>query len=104
MTFPSAGLVTRVYVESASDDLACFRDIAADVFTRLREKRVRVPTASRGLSMRIEVSSRLALPSGETGSGIGFAPRHMALTFDPSDIGARPAQVIHARILGEQLL
>ena len=43
--------------------------------------------------MRIEVSSRLALPSGESGSGIGFVPRNMALTFDPSDIGARPVQI-----------
>jgi hypothetical protein len=99
----ASGVVTRVDVESASDDLASFRAIAADVLARLREKRVRIPAAARGLSMRIEVSSRLALPSGESGSGIGFAPRQMALTFDPSDIGARPVQVIHARILGEQL-
>jgi hypothetical protein len=100
----ASGIVTRVDIESASDDLASFRAIAQDVLNRLRDKRVRVPAASRGLSIRIDVSSRLALPSGETGSGIGFAPRHMALTFDPSDIGARPAQVIHARILDEQLL
>jgi hypothetical protein len=100
----ASGIVTRVDIESASDDLASFRAIAQDVLNRMREKRVRVPAAARGLSIRIDVSSRLALPSGETGSGIGFAPRQMALTFDPSDIGARPVQVIHARILGEQLL
>jgi hypothetical protein len=100
----ASGVVTRVDVVSVSDDMASFRAIAADVLARLREKRVRIPAAARGVSMRIEVSSGLTLPSGAGGSGIGFAPRNMALTFDPSDIGARPVQVIHARILGEDLL
>jgi hypothetical protein len=84
--------------------MASFRAIAADVLARLRQKTVRIPAAARGVSMRIEVSSGLTLPSGAGGSGLGFAPRNMALTFDPSDIGARPVQVIHARILGEDLL
>jgi hypothetical protein len=100
----ASGIVTRVEVESASDDLASFRAIAADVLARLREKRVRIPAAAHGVSMRIEVSSGLSLPSGASGSGVGYAPRSMALTFDPSDIAARPVQVIHAKILGEQLL
>jgi hypothetical protein len=100
----ASGVVTRVDVVSVSDDMASFRAIAADVLARLREKRVRIPAAARGVSMKIEVSSGLTLPSGAGGSGLGFAPRNMALTFDPSDIGARPVQVIHARILGEDLL
>jgi hypothetical protein len=99
----TTGLVTRVDVESASEDMPSFRLIAEDVLNRLRNKRVRVPSSSHGLAIRIDVRSHLALPSGETGKGIGFVPRRAALTFDPSDIGARPAQVIHARILAEQL-
>jgi len=100
----ASGIVTRVDIESASDDLAAFRAIAQDVLNRLREKRVRVPTAARGLSMRIDVSSGLALPSGAGAAGVGFDPRNTGMSFDFSDIGAHVGRMVHARILGEQLL
>ena len=100
----ATGIVTRVDVESASGDLASFRAIAEDVLNRLRGKRVRVPAASHGLSMRIDVSSRLGLPSGAGPGGVGFDPHHVGMNFDMSDLGAHVGRLVHARILGEQLL
>ena len=100
----ATGIVTRVDVESASDDLASYRAIAEDVLNRLRGKRVRVPAASHGLSMRIDVSSHLGLPSGAGPGGVGFDPHHVGMNFDMSDLGAHVGRLVHARILGEQLL
>jgi hypothetical protein len=100
----ATGVVIRVDVESFSDDLASFRAIADDVLSRLRDKRVRVPVASHGLSMRIDVSSRLALPSGAGPAGVGYDPRHVGMNFDMSDVGAHVGRIVHARILGEELL
>jgi hypothetical protein len=97
----AAGVVTSVDVESFSDDLSSFRAIAEDVLHRLRDKKVRMPAAAHGLSMRIEVTSRLAAPSG---GGSGLDPRHAGLKFDMSDIGAHVGRIVHARTLGEQLL
>jgi hypothetical protein len=97
----AAGVVTSVDVESYSDDLSSFRAIAEDVLHRLRDKRVRMPAATNGISMRIEVTSRLAAPSG---GGSGLDPRHAGINFDVSDIGAHVARIVHARILGERLL
>jgi hypothetical protein len=54
--------------------------------------------------MRIDVSSRLALPSGAGSGGVGFDPHHVGMNFDMSDIGAHVGRDVHARILGEQLL
>jgi hypothetical protein len=97
----ASGLVTQVVVESASADLASFRAIADDVLGRMRDKRVRVPSASRGLAMRLDVISRLAAPSG---GGVGLDARHAGMSFDLSDIGARVGRIVHARVLGESLL
>jgi hypothetical protein len=100
----ASGIVTRVDVESFSDDPASFRAIADDVLRRLHDKRVRVPAASHGLSMRIDVSSRLGLPSGAGPGGVGYDSRHVGMNFDMSDVGAHVGRVVHARVLGEQLL
>jgi hypothetical protein len=97
----ASGLVTQVVVESASEDLASFRAIAEDVLGRMRDKKVRVPSSSRGLAMRLDVISRLAAPSG---GGVGLDPRHAGLSFDLSDIGAHVGRIVHARVLGESLL
>jgi hypothetical protein len=97
----AAGLVTRVDIESFSDDLASFRAIADDVLNRLRDKRLRVPADAHGIAVRLEVTSRLASASG---GGSGLDPRHAAINFDLSDLGARATRLVHARILGEDLL
>jgi hypothetical protein len=100
----ASGMVTRVDIESFSDDLASFRTIADDVLRRLRDKKVRVPAASHGLSMRIDVRSGLALPSGAGPGGVGFDPHHAGMNFDMSDVGTHVGRSVHARILGEQVL
>jgi hypothetical protein len=97
----ASGVITKVDVESFSDDPTSFRAIAEDVLNRLHDKRVRVPAGSHGLSMRIDVSALLALPSG---GGIGLAPGRAAMSFDMSNVGSHVGRVVHARVLGEQLL
>jgi hypothetical protein len=96
----ATGTVLRVEVESSSDN-AAYRDVAEAVFNRLRGQKVRVPQGSHGLAMRFDVASRLAMPSG---GGVGIDPRSMGGHFDMSDLGAKPRRVIHARVLGEELL
>jgi hypothetical protein len=51
--------------------------------------------------MRINVVSRLAMPSG---GGVGLDPLKAGAHFDMSDVGAKPHRVIHARVLAEKLL
>lgn len=99
-TADASGAIMSVDVVSASDDPA-YRAIADDVLARLRGQKLRVPAGARGLAMRINVASRLAMPSG---GGIGLDPRSAGMHFDMSDVGARPHRVIHARVLGEQVL
>jgi hypothetical protein len=96
----ATGTVLRVEVESATDNPA-YRGIAEDVLTRLRGQKLRVPEGSRGLAMRIDVASRIASPSG---GGAGLDPRSMGAHFDIADLGAKPHRIIHARVLGEELL
>jgi len=95
-----SGTVLRVDVESSSD-AAAFRTIADDVLKRLRTQKVRMPAGSHGLAMRIDVASKMAMPSG---GGIGLDPKSAGGHFDISDVGARPRRVIHARVLAEQVL
>jgi len=96
----ASGTVLRVDVESATDNPA-YRAIAEDVLQRLRGQKVRVPSGSHGIAMRIDVASKLAMPSG---GGIGLDPRNAGMHFDIADLGAHPHRVIHARVLNEQLL
>jgi hypothetical protein len=96
----AAGVVTQVDVESASDDPASFRAVAEDVLSRLRGQNVRVP-AGHGLSMRLDVVSRVGAPSG---GGVGLDPKSAGGHFDLSDIGARPKRIIHAHVLTEDVL
>ena len=96
----ATGTVLRVEVESATDNPA-YREIAQDVLNRMRGQKVRVPEGSRGLAMHFEVASRLAMPSG---GGVGLDPTKLGGHFDMGDIAAKPHRVIHARVLGEELL
>jgi hypothetical protein len=96
----ATGVVTHVDVESYSDDPASFRAVADDVLVRLRGQSVRVPEGH-GLSMRIDVISRVAAPSG---GGLGLDPKSAGGHFDLSDIGARPKRIIHAHVLNEDVL
>ncbi len=97
----STGSVTRIDVESTSEDPASFRAIAQDLLIRLQGQKVRVPAGSRGLSMRVDVASRVVAPSG---GGIGLDAPNVGAHFDISDVGARARRVVHARILDEQIL
>jgi hypothetical protein len=96
----ATGTVLRIDVESATDS-AAYRSVADDLLIRLRGQTIRVPEGSHGLAMRIDVDSRVAMPSG---GGIGLDPRSAGMHFDMSDLGAQAHRVIHARVLGEQLL
>ena len=95
-----SGLLLSVDVESATDG-SSYRAVAEDVLRRLRGQHLRIPSGTRGLAMRIDVSSKLAAPSG---GGVGLDPRHAGAQFDISDIGSRPRRAVKARVLAEQLL
>jgi hypothetical protein len=97
----ASGSVTHVDIESASADPASFHAIAEDALARLRGQAVRVPAGAQGLSMRIEVVSRIAAPSG---GGVGLDPKSAGAHFDLSDIGSRQRRVIHAHVIAEQIL
>ncbi len=95
-----SGNVLRIDVESASD-VAAFHAVAAELLVRLQGHKVRVPQGARGLAMRIDVASALAMPSG---GSVGIDPKSAGGHFDITDLGAARRRVIHARVLAEQLL
>jgi hypothetical protein len=97
----ASGTVTQVNVESASSDPASFQAVAADLLSRLRSQKVRVPDGSHGLSVRVDVASSVGPPSG---GGAGLDMASSGAHFDVSDVGARPRRIIHAHILAEQIL
>jgi hypothetical protein len=73
----------------------------------LRGKKLKVPNGARGMNMRIEVSSDVKLPNGESAPfGVRQGENKMPeLTIpDVSNIGAKPRRVVHARAVGTDLL
>lgn len=107
LTFDSSGVVTGARVESSSSDRATWEDIAKKAAAALGQKHVRVPAGAKGLELRIEVQSKVALPSGAHSpiSGVGLTgdgQGNMGLGghFDVSDIGSKPQRVVGARTVG----
>jgi len=92
----------------------------------MAQKRVRVPPGAKGVAMKIEISSKVTLPSGarhplevsspvvdaarnaahgqfDKGEGMNGGLPIVAGQFDLSDIGAHPMRVVGARVLSENV-
>jgi hypothetical protein len=106
------GYVRDVRVIDVSDSRGSWERLGAQLGATLRTRRIALRTKGHAMVARIEVTSRWALPSGHPA---GRAPGEpfvkgssesilAGMHFDVSDIGARPARDVHARILGESPL
>lgn len=111
LTFDASGVCTGASVESSSSDRATWNDIAKKAVAALAQKHVRVPSGARGLELRIEVESKMALPSGARApiSGVGLKSDDkgnagLGANFDVSDIGSKPSRVVGARTIGSSTL
>ncbi|CAN5147555.1 hypothetical protein BH09MYX1_BH09MYX1_33390 [soil metagenome] len=111
LTFDANGTVTSVGVESSSSDRGSWEDIAKKTALALVAKKVRVPNGAKGLSLRISVESKVALPSGARSpiSGVGLKSDDkgnagLGGNFDISDIGSKPTRVVGARTIGASTL
>ncbi len=106
----AAGNVLEVHVLDVSASRAAWERVAAELGATLRSRRIALHTKGHGLVAHIEVTSRWVLPSGQASavsSPFGNASGEGAgggVHFDVSDVGARPARSVHARILGEKSL
>jgi hypothetical protein len=71
VTTDAAGRITSVEVVEATSDQEPWRRVASRLFDSLKGLRLRVPRASRGVTMDLKVDSRVALPSGsDPGMGV----------------------------------
>lgn len=73
----------------------------------MRGKKMVVPRGATGMNMHIEIRSDLKLPNGESapvGARLGENEMPEFTIPDPSNIGAKPRRVIHARSVGTDLL
>jgi hypothetical protein len=115
------GLVVSATVEDSSGDRREWDEVAKATFNALAQTRVRLPSGSKGIAMRVEITAQVVLPSGarhpvSVGSPSVDALGHVlqgqfdrpaetpsiaAMTFDVSDIGAHPKRVASARVLSE---
>jgi hypothetical protein len=116
------GLVVGVNVSESSGDRRAWNDVARKVLNAFAQKRLPVAHGAHHVAMRIEVSSRVTMPSGSrhpltVGSpaveGLAHAaqgqfdrpaetPAIVGGSFDLSDIGAHPLRVVAARVLSQQ--
>ncbi|HSQ68327.1 MAG TPA: hypothetical protein VLM85_34195 [Polyangiaceae bacterium] len=116
------GMVIGVGVEEAPpSDRRQWEEIAAQSRAALVQKRMHLPPGAKGAHIRVEVSSRIQMPSGSShpvtvtspvvdgvtklGSGekAEDLPAVVKGTFDVSDIGAHPMRVVGARELSENV-
>ncbi len=115
------GLVVSASVEDVSGDRLAWEEVAKKTFNALAQKRLVIPHGSKGIAMRVELTSKVALPSGARRALSVSSPAADAVgnvlrgqfdrpvdtpgivggTFDVSDIGAHPARVVGARVLSE---
>ncbi|HEY1958380.1 MAG TPA: hypothetical protein VGH28_22340 [Polyangiaceae bacterium] len=115
------GLVVNVGVSEASGSRAAWDEVARAVLNALAQKRLHVPPGAKRVAMQIEISSKVALPSGaqhpmnvESPAVEGLAhaahgqfdrpadgPAIVSGSFDFSDIGAHPQRVVGARVLAQ---
>lgn len=124
----SLGLVAHVNVDEASGDRRAWDEVARAVLNAFAQKRLHVPPGAQRVAMRIEIRSKMALPSGarhaasvnapavdavghaahgqfdRAGSdGTGAAPV-VGGGFDVADMGAHAQRVVGARVLSEDTL
>jgi len=57
---------------------------------------------AQGAELQIQVDSDLRLPSGASANGL--SQKRTVLSLDPTDIGARPQRIVHARLESFKLL
>ena len=116
------GLVVNVGVSEASGSRAAWNEVARAVLNAFAQKRLHVPPGAKRVAMQIEISSKVALPSGaehpmtvesQAVQGLAHAaqgqfdrpadsPSIVSGSFDLSDIGAHPQRVVGARVLSQQ--
>lgn len=120
------GLVVNVQVAESTGDRHAWEDVGKRVLNAMAQKRVRVPPGAKGVAMKIEISSKVTLPSGarhplvvnspvvdaarnmangqfDKGEGMNGGLPIVAGQFDLSDIGAHPMRVVGARVLSENV-
>jgi hypothetical protein len=120
------GLVVNVQVAESSGDRHAWEDVGKRVLNAMAQKRVHVPPGAKGVAMKIEISSKVTLPSGarhpltvsspvvdaannmahgqfDKGEGMNGGLPIVAGQFDLSDIGAHPMRVVGARVLSENV-
>jgi hypothetical protein len=115
------GLVVSASVEDVSGDRLAWEEVAKKTFNALAQKRLVIPHGSKGVAMRVELTSKVALPSGARHAlsvsspavdAVGHVlngqfdrpmdtPAIVGGSFDVSDIGAHPMRVVGARVLSE---
>jgi hypothetical protein len=108
------GLVVSAQVVESSSDRRAWDEVAAHTFNALAQKRLRIPPGSKGVAMRVEITSKVVLPSGSRvpiTAQLGGTPDPTSPSlpivsggFDLSDIGAHPQRVVGARVLSENAL
>ncbi len=104
------GNVREVRVLDVSDSRASWERLGAQLGATLRARRIAWRRKGHALAAQVEVTSRWVLPSGQAAGRVLSGPFAKAspdsvvagVHFDVSDIGARPARDVHARILGER--
>lgn len=70
-TTDATGLVVAIEPTHVSSHYSAWQKVAARALVQLKSKRLRVPAGSNGLSVRLEVASRVQLPSGrDPGLGV----------------------------------
>ena len=105
------GLVVSAQVVESSSDRHAWDEVAAHAFNALAQKRIHIPPGSKGISMQVEITSKVVLPSGaahRVTAQLGGPPDPTSSTlpivsgqFDLSDIGAHPMRVVGAHVLSE---
>ena len=116
------GLVVHVGVSESSGERLAWEDVAKGVMNAFAQKRLKVPPGAKHVAMRIEVFSKVTLPSGarhamnvDSPAAQGLAraahgqfdrpaesPGIIGGSFDLSDIGAHPMRVVGARVITQQ--
>jgi hypothetical protein len=100
------GMVIGVDVVDAEGGTG-WADAGKIALAALRGKKLVVPRGANGLSMRIEVSSDMKLPNGQSAPfGVRQGDNKMGeLTIpDVSNLGSKPRRVVHSHVVSTELL
>jgi hypothetical protein len=121
------GKISSTTLGAASGDREAWARVARKAAQALAQQKLSVPKG-RGVRLTVAVSSRLELPSGaDPGLAVdvlglpvkrGAGPRSakvdvlnplaplspLSLMGDPADLGAKARRMVHARVVGEELL